>query len=308
MKKLSKKSEQLLDRLDRAETEEEIREVGKLLLEEDPASPYGKLAVWQTLSDEDCISRLDVLREALEEMRALIDAHSEPPIVETDRDAQVYCNILMNLGYALHATGDSEGALAIARELADFDDEGFFPSRTLLYRSMLDLGLYKEILETLGKDDIESVLGEHARAIALLETGADKKTVREAVDYAITIAPDVPFYVLGIWEVPDGDDVDEAVEDDIHYASFLAEPWSASDERLVELSAPAFMLGYVTHRLEDEKETATLREGYKNAGILDKVEALKAKLTDMEGEGRDPAEIDTAAMGEIEELLELLWG
>ena len=38
-------TEQLLDKLDKAETDEEIREIGEQLLEQDANSPYGKLAV-----------------------------------------------------------------------------------------------------------------------------------------------------------------------------------------------------------------------------------------------------------------------
>lgn len=308
MREPDEKTKDLLDRLDRAETDEEIKEIGELLLKDDPSSPYGKLALWESLDDEGCFDSLYLLREALNDMRASVEARDVPPIIEEDRDAQVYCTLLMNLGYTLHAQGDFFGALEMARELAAFDDEGHYPSRTLLYRSMLDLGLYKEILETLELDDLESVVGEHARAIALIESGADAKEVREAVDYAISLAPDVPFYVLGIWDVPDDDEIDEDMEDDIQFASFLAEPWGCTDERLVALSAPAFMLGYLTERLDDEREVDTLRAGYRSAGLLDKVDGLKDVIMDMEDEGKDLEEIDAYAIGEMGIILDKLMG
>ena len=37
--------EELLEKLDTAETDEEIGEIGREILEKDPDSPYGKLAV-----------------------------------------------------------------------------------------------------------------------------------------------------------------------------------------------------------------------------------------------------------------------
>ncbi len=37
--------EELLERLDAADTDEEISEIGREILEKDPDSPYGKLAV-----------------------------------------------------------------------------------------------------------------------------------------------------------------------------------------------------------------------------------------------------------------------
>ena len=53
--------EQLLERLDTAETDEEISEIGQKILEIDPESPYGKLAVWETMDYEGCVENLDML-------------------------------------------------------------------------------------------------------------------------------------------------------------------------------------------------------------------------------------------------------
>ena len=120
--------EQLLDKLDEAQTNEEIREIGQEILAEDPQSPYGKLAVWETMEYEECVENLDTLYEALDTIRAVVDSKTEPPVIEEDRDAQVYCTIMMNLGYTLLSEGRPEDALPVAKEFANFDDEGYFPS------------------------------------------------------------------------------------------------------------------------------------------------------------------------------------
>lgn len=305
MPKLNDSIEALLSKLDAAETDEEIRAVGRALLEEDPKSPYGKLALWETLEYEKAVSNLDMLKDALDEIRAVIESREEPAFIDGDRDSQVYCQILMNLGYSLFSTGAREEALVIAKELANFDDEGYFPSRELLYRCMLDLELYTEILETLEIDPLESVVGEHSRAIALISTNADRTEIRDAINYAISLAPDVPFFILDIWDFPgEEDDVDDELEEVILDATYLADPWSSTDQRLLQLSLPVFMLGYLTERIEDEKEIETLRQTYECAGILDEVDKSKAKIAGMMMKDADPEEIDAVAMGEVEELID----
>lgn len=191
--------ENLLDKLDEAETEQEIYEIGQEILSIDPKSPYGKLATWEGMPADESMDNLDMLKDALDSIRAIVDAKDNPPVIEDDRDAQVYCTIMMNLGYALLSKGDMDDALEVAREFANFDDEGFFPSRTLLYRCMLDMGMYNDILTTLEADPQESIVGEYARVISLLETDADEGEVRDALNYAISLAPDIPFFILNIW-------------------------------------------------------------------------------------------------------------
>ena len=301
--------DELLDKLDEAQTNEEIREIGEELLTQDPGSPYGKLAVWETMEYEDAVESLDMLREALDGIRAVVDAKDAPSIIDEDRDALVYCTVMMNLGYSLLADGNAEEAYEVAKEFANFDDEGAFPSRTLLYRCMLDLELYGDILDSLEPDPLESVVGEHARAIALLETGAEAGEVRDAINYAISLSPDVPFFIINIWDFPEPDEeIEDELEDVVNDATYLAEPWCKSDKRLAAISAPTFLFGYLTNRLSDEKEMKVLREGYEDAGVSERVEAFKKHIEDLEKENKDPDEIDAEALGETADILEELLG
>ena len=301
--------DELLDKLDEAQTNEEIREIGEELLTQDPGSPYGKLAVWETMEYEDAVESLDMLREALDGIRAVVDAKDAPSIIDEDRDALVYCTVMMNLGYSLPADGNAEEAYEVAKEFANFDDEGAFPSRTLLYRCMLDLELYGDILDSLEADPLESVVGEHARAIALLETGAEAGEVRDAINYAISLSPDVPFFIINIWDFPEPDEeIEDELEDVVNDATYLAEPWCKSDKRLAAISAPTFLFGYLTNRLSDEKEMKVLREGYEDAGVSERVEAFKKHIEDLEKENKDPDEIDAEALGETADILEELLG
>ena len=296
--------EELLSRLDEAETNEEIAEIGKELIALDPESPYGKLAVWETMEYEEAMENLDMLREALDAIRAVVEARELPALVDDDRDALVYATVMMNLGFSLLSEGRTEEAYEVAKEFANFDDEGAFESRTLLYRCMLDLELYKEIIDTLEADPLESVVGAHARAIALLETGAEHDEVFDAVNYAISLSPDVPFFVVNIWDMPENDDdANEEEMDVLNDAAYLAEPWCATDKRLAALSQQTFLFGYLTNRLTDEKEMKVLRSSYENIGIANRIESVKKHLDDMEKAGRDPEEIDAEALSETANIL-----
>ncbi len=62
----------------------------------------------------------------------IISEKDTPPDIEEDRDAQAYCTILMNLGYSLLAEQETEEALEVAKEFANFDDEGFYQPHTAL--------------------------------------------------------------------------------------------------------------------------------------------------------------------------------
>lgn len=298
--------EQLLDKLDQAETSEEIYELGKLILEIDPKSPYGKLAVWEGLPNDEAMECLDMLSDALDAIRAVVEAKAKPPVIENDRDSQVYCTIMANLGYALLAQEKLDEALAIAREFANFDDEALFPSRPLLYRTMLDMGMYNDILMTLEADPAESVVGEHARVISMIETDADAGEVRDALNYAISLDPDVPFFILNIWDFPEDEEVDEDIVDTLSFAAFLAEPWTVNDQRIAVLSTPVFLFGYLTERLEDEQEIALLKEGYESANLAPDVEEAERRLKEMAEEGRPLEEIDAFALGYAGEIVEKL--
>lgn len=296
--------EALLRRLDAAGSDEEMRAAGEELLREDPCSPYGKLAVWESLGADEGLDNLDLLTEALDEIRAVVESRDEPAFIEGDRYSQTYCSILMNLGHSLLSEGQVETALEIAKEMANFDDEGYFPSRELLYRCMLDLDMYDEILAVLEIDPLESVVGEHARAIAMIETGADPDDIRDAVNYAVELSPDVPFFVLGIWDFPEEEDEDAGVPEEIILdATYLAEPWNKTEQLLAQLCIPVFLLGYLTERMEDEKEIETLLRTYEAAGVIEDVARSRSKIAEMIRADRDPEEIDAAAMGEVEELV-----
>ncbi|MBR4401593.1 MAG: hypothetical protein IKT09_07945 [Synergistes sp.] len=299
--------DELLDKLDAAESDEEIKSIAHELLELDPDSPYGKLALWEVMPYEEGAENLYLLKEALESMRAVIDAKEIPAFTERDRDAAVYMTILMNLGYTLLSEGNINEAYEAAKEFASFDEEGVYPSRTLLYRSMIDLELYDDILTYLETDSVESVAGEHARAIALLEKGASDEEVRDAVNCAFSLSPYVALFITEIWDMPDADEeLDDDIEEAVNDAAYLADPWCRTDKRLAAISSPAFLFAYLTDNLSDEKEKEALREAYEGAGIGERVEQVRKRIEKMEKNGCGIEDTEAEALSAAVDILEEL--
>lgn len=309
------KLDMLYMQLDKADTEEVLHEVAQQILEIDPKNGCGRLALWKSMDIDDAMNNLDMLEEALEDERAHIQAMDKIPSVTNDREAQVYGSMLLNLGQSYlslawqddeHPDLDKEEqALELARELLQLDkNEEFFPSRALIYRCMLDLQMYNDIFRMLDEEPEPSVMGEHARVIAMLETGAEAGEVRDAMLYAISMAPDVPTLLLGIWDMPEDEPDDEEEELTAMYANYLAVPWCANDRRITTISVPAFLFCYLTDRLEDEKEIKALEECYESLGMLQEVREAKERIEAMSADDRQLEEIDSFALGEVGQLTE----
>lgn len=300
------KLELLYDKLDAADCDHCMAEIAEEILAIDPRNPQGKLALWQSMDYDESMDNIEILEEALDRARAIVQSKDEAPDLENNRDDQTYCAILTNLGYTMLQNGNSERAYELGRELAEYDAEEYFPNRTLLYRAMLDLQMYNDILTTVENDPQDSVVGQHAKVISLIECGADDGVIRDEMIYALSFAPDVPFYILGIWEMPEPGDPDITEEDEYqaNCAAYLADPWCANDKRVAILSGPAYVFGYLTGRLDDEKEIRALKQFYEMVGIEDDVEAAKARIEEMRNDGRDWEEVDSNALGEAAQLVE----
>jgi len=313
------KLELLYMELDKADTEEDLHDTALQILEIDPKNGCGRLALWKSMEIDEAMNNLGMLEEAFEDERTHIQAMDRTPNVTNDREAQVYGSMLLNLGQSYlslawkddeHPDLDKEEqALELGRELLALDkNEEFFPSRDLIYRCMLDLQMYNDIFRMLDEEDEPSVMGEHARVIAMLETGADEGEIRDAMLYAISMAPDVPTLLLGIWEMPEGELDDEEEELTAMYANYLAVPWCANDRRITTISVPSFLFCYLTDRLEDEKEIKALEECYSSLGVLDEVKEAKERIESMSAEEKQLEEIDSYALGEAGQLMEKMAG
>ena len=122
--------EELLSRLDEAETNEEIAEIGKELIALDPESPYGKLAVWETMEYEEAMENLDMLREAHDAIRAVVEARELPALVDDDHSALDYATVMHNLGLSLLSEGQPDTAHDVAKDFAHCADSFYFAHPT----------------------------------------------------------------------------------------------------------------------------------------------------------------------------------
>lgn len=277
----------LLEEADDAGSVEEVMEIARKILAIDPESPYGKLLLAESLPEEEIPTAISLLEEAREDMKS--EGLPETLSIERREDF-TYGSILMNLGYMRHEQGDPDGALDPALELTEMDPEGFFPGRTILYRCLLELERYNDILDQTERDPLPTAIGKHARAIALYETEGPTEEAQLALWEALLADPDLPFYVLGVWELPEEEEIEEDEEETIHEAAYLIDPWNDTPERVSWLSRAAYLLGYVTGRLS-EKEALVFQATLEDAGLLEQVDEVRREYdAAIQDEGNESVE------------------
>ncbi len=300
-----KRLQEIVEALYDENSDDEQKRLAEELLAIDPRNPHGLLALWELLDEQEAPKRLDLLQEGVSESENRFE-ENEPGSVDEDLDARCYATLLMNLGYMLYLDGRGEEALETAQKLVDFDDEGYFDlGRTLLYRCLLDTEDFEAVLGQLESDPIMTLAGQHARAIALFETEGKEPEAGEALRDLFAMDPDLPFYLLGIFETPEDDEAydDPELEETLHVAGYFAEIWSASPERLTFLSTPTFIFGYLTERLDDPEEVELLEKAWRDAGFLERITEAKKRLEDMAQKGADADDLTQAALEQTFEIL-----
>ena len=302
-----KRLQQLLDELTELERSEsyidpeKIAAVAGEILKLDSGNPRAKLAAWASLEDEEAEDSLHLLEEALEVIRPIVQ-QSAAATLEDDVDAEVYGSVLECLSIVKYNMEQFEEAVAYAKELVAFDDEGLYEGRTPLYCSLLVLERYDQVLEELEGDPIETLVGEYARAFALHGNEGDSSEAVEAMLQAISMTPDLPFFILGIWGMSE-DEEDEEILGMMQQAMALSAPCHSSPERMAFLATPAYMLGYLTDRITDPEEIGLIREGFESAGYMDQLEDAKSEIFEMQERKQTQEEIDEEALQAIYQIL-----
>ncbi|ACZ19909.1 hypothetical protein Taci_1695 [Thermanaerovibrio acidaminovorans DSM 6589] len=289
--------EELLERLYDASDDDEIRSISREILKLDPTHPSARVALWTLKDEEEALRSVGDLEEALDEVIKRMGGRPEG-IYDENPLTPTYGEALMHLAAANHSLERYDRAEACARDLVAFDpEEEAFPGRLILYRTLLDKGDWDLILDTYDQDGIDSPAGAHARAIALIEKDAPEGEIWEAVLEAFSLAPDLPFVILGLEALPD--DEEGEYDQTFHQAAYLDAPWNSSDDRLVYLYLTALLVGVLTGRLEmDEAEDLEdlLREHPKG-------EALRRLITFGGPRPDEPSELDQWAIGKLMEVL-----
>lgn len=287
--------EDLLEQLFEEEDFERCAEISERVLELDPGNPIATYIRWQSLEDEESMENLDMLRGAVDRLRPSVSDDAEP----TEELRAVYVSMLSDLASCCYFGGEKEAALAAAEEFMEKDMECQIVGRLVFYSILIERGEYARVVEEADADVCESVMGEYARAIALFEQEGATSDASDSLLEAISLDPDLVFYLIGLWTVDEEDleDDDEGLTEELMMnVAALSELWAASEERLAFISIVAFAFGYLTGRMGDPEELRMLEEGYKNLGCLEEMREARDTLHAMIASGKEPQAVDEEAL------------
>lgn len=299
--------------------DEAKEQAARRLLELDPDDPFGKYAIWTALDDDEQRLQIDLARAAAEGFRKL----REDVFYDRGSDTEhCYFGLLADISYTLLIDNRAEEALAYANELLPQDDHNFYGARTMRYGSILALGMFRQVLDDLLSDEIETGFANYAAVIAMIELDADRREINSALIRAISFAPDVLFFMLDLEDWPQ-DALEDLAEDlDFEGAKRLSE--SADNMRggiilgqalvrskkslCVELVTSARQMfgcltGRIKHKESLQKMDALVRV-MKGTEMGQKLEAAQKRIAELKAQNADRELIDQTALDYTAEYLE----
>lgn len=259
---------------------EEMELLAGRVLESDSGHPEGLLLLAKASeSDADRIPLLEQARESF-----------ETRFPETGGDIELLVEILQELVISLLAEGRSAEGADVCREIREYDPDDMSLARTLLYRCLIEGGMFAEVLEEALADPNCSLAREHAIAIAtfMLEevTAESWRTLWNVFRAGAT----VPFLILGYLETS-GDAETDA------FAEFYADAWSVTAPLRNWLTGGMLLFGELTRRLGllPRESFDVLAESLQVTELLEEARMRLFEAGDDEGsdqEDRDATVID----------------
>lgn len=298
--------EALLKRIDASADDESAVESAREVLDLDPENPEALFCLAEradpSQGEEEAAALLE--RAATELRRRIVGA----PDLD-DRDGRLLAAALERLCFGALLAGDDERVLALAEELISFDPEDETLGRTLLYRSLMVLGRFREVLERSLVEKSDVLFALHGRALALFCLSGPGPEASRALWDAIALEPDLPYYLLQYWQVPDveSDDEEEMAAWEIcNLAGLLSAPWLADEERMGWFATAAILFGYLTDRLPDSV-IEEARPHMERAGILALLQMAQGQMEALlqENEEMTLEEIDEMAIRLLREMSNL---
>jgi len=236
----------LLDMASATEDDVEAEKLAREILEIDPSNMEATLILADVaISNGDMETNRKYLGQIITECETKYgDVHKDSPV------SDIYVSALERMAFSLSFDDRHEEALSVAQKLLEIDTEEQTAAKDIIYRSLLMLDRYREVLEMICSERTHTPVALHAKAIALYSLDGISSNSYEALIDAIEADPDAPFYALGIWEEPE--EPDESEIDSMLTALYIVEPWSKSDKLIDWLSHMTIVFGFLTERLSDE--------------------------------------------------------
>ena len=184
---------------------------------------------------------------------------------------------LQRAAFTLFSMEDDERSFEIVQELMrhDLDDQGSI--RSLYYRILIEKRDWSLILRETMQDGDRQLGWAYARLAAcfmLTEEGEGGTGEAAAMFWdALSMAPNVPFYMLGYF--PDPVDDSEEEEEDFHFSLLFSDVWSSSHDLLNWFSRGVILFGLLSGRFgEEAEEILEILRSLGGGEEYDKMEAL----------------------------------
>ena len=272
---MSKKYEdidELLELAYNSDSQDEIKEITKRILERNPNNPEALLLLADTLEDEE--EQLTLLNRAYR--IAKDDYYEEFNTGEEIEDAldsdtgMVYAGIIQRMIIPLSDSGKIDEAFQMAQDLRVLDPENQIQSHSLYYYILLKKKDFSRVLEETMKDSIHSLAWAWSRFIAVFMLSGECVTSRRNFWEAIQMGPDVPFYMFGKYDEPVGETEED--EDDFSFALLFSEHVACNSEELAAfMISKANLFGLLSNRItkDDIDEYDAAIEILQNTGLMD---------------------------------------
>ena len=280
--KNNSKIEQLLDMAYTTDSEERTAFIARQILEIAPDNTEALILVADTTEDPD--SRMEVLLHAL---RSLDDPENFSP---NEKDELIF-SVNYRLAYTYFADNRMAEALSCCEEalkVSEGEDEPEIDIKELYYRILIESRQWGRILSETLRDDVHSLAWAYSRLVAAWMTAPGKSMPVCANMFwdALSLAPDVPFYMLNYYDEPD--DGDE--HPDFDFAVIYYDVLSVSDEFSDWFKRGAILFGLLTNRF-DEREREYLLDVLDTLGGYEEYERMSRIIV----EGDDMAVIEILA-------------
>ncbi|MBQ7196719.1 MAG: hypothetical protein IJS40_04850 [Synergistaceae bacterium] len=230
---------------------------------------------------------------SIELLEIALNALNEPGNCEPDDKDLFFVSINQRLAFAYMSIGNLDKAFKFCEDAINFaeahsdaqelhDETNNTLIKALYYRILIERREWQKIL-TASMRDGEGTLGRaYAKLLAAWFMAPEKSrgVCANLLWDALSIAPDVPFYMLGYFEEPD-DNASEEAHEDFDFALLYYDTVSISEEFNRWFSRGVIMFGIFTGRF-DEKEKDYLVDVLDSLGGYDEYEKMKSILVETE--------------------------